>query len=119
MQIFTYIIQILILIATCLYGDKKGAVFSNDWTCQDMIANGPNNCAVASTLCCSSCGPTTQAPTTTTTTTTPAPVTPAPVTPAPVTPAPVTPAPVTPTPNPTGSTPAQTTIVAQLEKDCE
>jgi hypothetical protein len=109
MQIFTYIIQILILIATCLYGDKKGAVFSNDWTCQDMIANGPNNCAVASTLCCSSCGPTTQAPTTTTTTTTPAPVTPAPV----------TPAPVTPTPNPTGSTPAQTTIVAQLEKDCE
>jgi hypothetical protein len=31
----------------------------------------------------------------------------------------VTPAPVTLTPNPTGSTPAQTTIVAQLEKDCE
>ena len=48
---------------------------------------------------------------------TPAPVTPAPVTPAPVTPAPVTSAPVTPTPNPTGSTPAQTTIVAQQEKN--
>jgi hypothetical protein len=103
MQIFTYIIQILILIATCLYGDEKGAVFSNGWTCQVMIANEPHNCAVASTYCCSSCGPTT----------------PAPVMPAPVTPAPVTPAPVTPTPNPTGSTPAQTTIVAQLEKDCE
>ena len=115
MQLFTYNIQILILIATCLYGDQKGAVFSNGWTCQDMIANGPNNCAIASTCCCSSCGPTTQAPTTTTTRTT----TPAPVTPAPVTPTPVTPAPVTLTPNPTGSTPAQTTIVAQLEKDCE
>ena len=134
--------------ATCLYGDVKGAVFSNGWTCQYIIANESHNCAVASTWCCSSCGPTTQAPTTTTTTTTtpapvtpapvtpapvtpapvtpapvtpapvtPAPVTPAPVTPAPVTPAPVMPAPVTPTPNPTGSTPAQTTIVAQLEKD--
>ena len=77
-------IKILILIATCLYGDEKGAVFSNGWTCQDMIANGPHNCAVVPKLCCSSCGPTTQAPT--------------------------TPVPVT---------PAQTTIVAQPEKDCE
>jgi hypothetical protein len=88
LQLFTYNIQILILIATCLYGDQKGEVFSNGWTCQVMIANEPNNCAIASTSFCSSCGPT-------------------------------TPAPVTPAPNPTGSTPAQTTIVAQLEKDCE
>lgn len=112
--------------ATCLYGDQKGAVFSNGWTCQDMIANGPNNCAAASVLCCGACGPTTQAPTTTSTTTTtptPAPVTtPVPVTtPIPVTstrtPVTSTPVPVTPTPNPTGSTLAQTTIVAELEKD--
>ena len=51
--------------ATCLYGDEKGVVFSNGYTCQDMIANVPHNCAYFSTLCCSSCGPTTQAPTTT------------------------------------------------------
>ncbi|XP_063412867.1 A disintegrin and metalloproteinase with thrombospondin motifs 3-like [Mytilus trossulus] len=57
---------------TCLYGDQVGVIFGNGWTCQDMIVQGPNNCAQTQiqSSCCASCNPTTTAPTTTRATTT-------------------------------------------------
>ncbi|XP_071150527.1 uncharacterized protein [Mytilus edulis] len=42
---------------SCLYGDKLGAVFSNGWTCADMVANAPNNCPSNAVTCCYSCAP--------------------------------------------------------------
>ncbi|XP_052080095.1 serine-rich adhesin for platelets-like [Mytilus californianus] len=57
----------------CLYGDKRGRIFSNqDWTCADMYAIAPYNCAVVPVDCCATCNPetTTDAPSTETQTTT-------------------------------------------------
>ncbi|CAC5377814.1 unnamed protein product [Mytilus coruscus] len=57
----------------CLYGDKRGPVFSNqDWTCADMYAINPNYCAQVPVDCCATCNPetTTVAPSTETQTTT-------------------------------------------------
>ncbi|CAC5383740.1 unnamed protein product [Mytilus coruscus] len=42
---------------SCLYGDKPGAVFSNGWTCADMVTNAPNNCPNNAITCCYSCAP--------------------------------------------------------------
>ncbi|XP_071148341.1 uncharacterized protein [Mytilus edulis] len=45
----------------CLYGDRKGIIFSNlGWTCADAYANNPGLCTsqpVVSQFCCGSCFP--------------------------------------------------------------
>ncbi|CAC5368296.1 unnamed protein product [Mytilus coruscus] len=46
----------------CLFGDKKGKVFSSGWSCADMVRLAPNNCPAVPIDCCESCAP----PTTTT-----------------------------------------------------
>ncbi|CAG2201109.1 unnamed protein product [Mytilus edulis] len=51
----------------CLYGDRKGAVFNNGWTCEDLARELPSACVNHMTSCCESC-----APYTTTSTITPA-----------------------------------------------
>ncbi|VDI66892.1 Hypothetical predicted protein [Mytilus galloprovincialis] len=49
-------------IDNCLFGDKSGSVFSNGWSCADMMRIASNNCPVVPIKCCASCAP----PTTTT-----------------------------------------------------
>ncbi|XP_052079842.1 uncharacterized protein LOC127718000 [Mytilus californianus] len=45
----------------CLYGDRKGIIFSNlGWTCADAYANNPSLCSsqpIVSLFCCGSCFP--------------------------------------------------------------
>ncbi|CAC5368292.1 unnamed protein product [Mytilus coruscus] len=45
----------------CLYGDRKGIIFSNlGWTCADAYANNPSLCfsqPIVSVFCCGSCYP--------------------------------------------------------------
>lgn len=47
----------MFLVESCLYGDKLGVVFSNGWTCADMVTNGPHNCPNNAITCCYSCAP--------------------------------------------------------------
>ncbi|CAC5392416.1 unnamed protein product [Mytilus coruscus] len=53
---------------TCLYGNRKGAFFTNGWTCEDMVREAPQMCAAHTTACCASCASTTRTPATSTTT---------------------------------------------------
>ncbi|XP_076088154.1 A disintegrin and metalloproteinase with thrombospondin motifs 7-like [Mytilus galloprovincialis] len=39
----------------CLYGDEKGPISSNGWTCAEMYANAPNDCENESLQCCDTC----------------------------------------------------------------
>ncbi|OPL33598.1 hypothetical protein AM593_07789, partial [Mytilus galloprovincialis] len=39
----------------CLYGDEKGPISSNGWTCGDMYANAPKDCENKSQQCCGTC----------------------------------------------------------------
>ncbi|XP_063411672.1 A disintegrin and metalloproteinase with thrombospondin motifs 7-like isoform X1 [Mytilus trossulus] len=39
----------------CLYGDEKGPISSNGWTCADMYANAPKDCENESLQCCETC----------------------------------------------------------------
>ncbi|VDI82939.1 Hypothetical predicted protein [Mytilus galloprovincialis] len=99
-------------VETCLYGDKRGVIFSNGWTCKDMVRNAPSYCS-STTACCASCAPpttpstttptmTTTTPTTTTTTLTTTTKTPAKTT--------TTPASITTTPTMTTNIPTTTTL---------
>ncbi|CAG2226960.1 unnamed protein product [Mytilus edulis] len=99
-------------VETCLYGDKRGVIFSNGWTCEDMVRNAPSYCS-STTACCASCAPpttpstttptmTTTTPTTTTTTLTTTTKTPAKTT--------TTPASITTTPTMTTNIPTTTTL---------
>lgn len=115
---------VLFTIDTCLYGDRVGVIFGNGWTCQDMIVQGPNNCAQTQiqSLCCASCNPTTTAPTTTRATTIRATTTTATITRATTTRA-TTKAQSTQTTRTTASPatgqPGVTVITEEEEKDCK
>ncbi|CAC5419010.1 unnamed protein product [Mytilus coruscus] len=39
----------------CLYGDERGSIASNGWTCADMYAYAPNNCENVTVKCCDTC----------------------------------------------------------------
>ena len=56
---------------SCLYGDVIGVVFTNGWTCADMVEEAPYNCPYVPSQCCASCAPSTTTTTPTTTTTVP------------------------------------------------
>ncbi|CAC5368295.1 ADAMTS6 [Mytilus coruscus] len=58
-------------IDNCLFGDKKGKVFSSGWSCADMMRLAPYNCPAVPIDCCASCAP----PTTTSSTLSPSPTT--------------------------------------------
>ncbi|XP_063412650.1 uncharacterized protein LOC134695353 [Mytilus trossulus] len=42
---------------SCLYGDVVGSIFSNGWSCADVVANAPKDCHLVHVDCCHSCAP--------------------------------------------------------------
>ncbi|CAG2242521.1 unnamed protein product [Mytilus edulis] len=41
----------------CLYGDRKGKIFFNGWSCAEMYRKDPRNCVLVPVQCCASCYP--------------------------------------------------------------